>query len=181
MVAADRRVFWRRAGDLGIGMLILSLVHVPLPQADYHNIRHHDAPGEICGYHDHLLRWHPRADLDDDVSMLHWHWFVPVVEFGDHHVRPNDENHGPGPGPSVHAQLGDWPAPDWNGEPLVRPDARGRLLDQFVLGQSDASMACLSAELAPAGLHAGLMFARAHDHQGAMRASRTVLFQRWNC
>ena len=64
-------------------MLILSVVHVPLPQADYHNIRHHDAPGEICVYHDHLLRWHPSADLDDDVTMLHWHWFVPVVELGD--------------------------------------------------------------------------------------------------
>ena len=84
----------RMARDAGIGLLILSLVHVPLPQADYHNIRHHDAPGEICGYHDHLLRWHPSADLNDDVTMLHWHWFVPLVEFGristatdEHHRR----------------------------------------------------------------------------------------------
>ena len=84
IVAHDRRGFWRRAASMGIGILILSLVHVPLPQADYHNIRHHDAPGEICGYHDHLLRWHPSADHDDDVTMLHWHWFVPIVEFGDH-------------------------------------------------------------------------------------------------
>ena len=83
IVAHDRRGFWRSKGDMGIGILILSLLHMPLPQADYHNIRHHDAPGEICGYHDHLLRWHPSADLDADVTMLHWHWFVPIVEFGD--------------------------------------------------------------------------------------------------
>ena len=87
-MVSNRRESWHRASALGVGLLILSLVHVPLPQADYHNIRHHDKPGEICGYHDHLLRWHPSADVDDDVTMLHWHWFVPIVEFGDHHRRP---------------------------------------------------------------------------------------------
>jgi hypothetical protein len=178
-VRFDRRGFWRRASDLGLGILILSLVHVPLPQADYHNIRHHDAAGEICGYHDHLLRWHPSADLDDDVTMLHWHWFVPVVEFGDHHQGPDDEHHGPGP--SVHAQFGDWPAPDWHGDPVVHPDSRGRLLDHLVLGQSDASIAYLSGDLAPIDPQSGRFCFRAHYPPGALRASRTALFQRWNC
>jgi hypothetical protein len=178
-VRSDRRGNWLRARDLGMGILILSLVHVPLPQADYHNIRHHDAAGEICVYHDHLLRWHPLADRDDDVTMLHWHWFVPVVEFGDHHQRPDDEHHGTGP--SVHAQMGDWPAPDWHGDPVVRPDSRGRLLDHLVLGQSDASIAYLSGDLAPLNPPSGRFSWRAHNPPGTVRASLTALFQRWNC
>jgi hypothetical protein len=164
---------------VGIVILILSVVHVPLPQADYHNIRHHDAPGEICGYHDHLLRWHPSANLDDDVAMLHWHWFVPIVEFGDHHQSSDDEHHGPGP--SVHAQLGDWPAPDWQDEPVVGPDARGRILDHLVLGQSDVSMGYLSAELAPFDPHSGPFASFAYLPPGAMRAPQSALSQRWNC
>jgi hypothetical protein len=180
-VTSERRGFRRWASDLGIGLLILSLVHVPLPQADYHNIRHHDTPGEICGYHDHLLRWHPSADLDDDVAMLHWHWFVPIVEFGDRNQRPDDEHHGPGPGPSVHAQLGDWPAPDWHGDPVVRPDTHGRLRDHLVLGQSDANLAYLSEELAPLDPRRVLFPLGAHHTAGALRAARSALLQRWNC
>ena len=178
-VGSDQRGFWRRASDLGIGILILSLVHVPLPQADYHNIRHHDAANEICVYHDHLLRWHPSANVDDDVTMLHWHWFVPVVGFGDQHQRTDDEH--AGPGPSLHAQVGDWPAPDWHGDPVIRPDTRGRLLDRVVLGQADASMAYLSGELAPLDPHLGPFISGGQYPPGALRASRTALFQRWNC
>ena len=57
---------------LFIGVVILSVIHVPLPQADYHNVRHHDGPGEICDHHDHLLRWHPSADIGcrPDVAAL---------------------------------------------------------------------------------------------------------------
>jgi hypothetical protein len=180
-VASRRPANQRGSRALGIGILILSVVHVPLPQADYHNIRHHDAPGEICGYHDHLLRWHPSADLDDDVTMLHWHWFVPIVEFGDHHQRPDDEHHRPGSGPSVHAQLGDWPAPDWRGEPIVRPDSRGRLLDHLVLGQSDASLAHSADQPILFGPHRARFGALDRCGMGGSRASRTALLQRWNC
>ena len=44
---------------IGAALLSLSLVHTPLPQPDFHEVRHHDAPGEVCEHHDHLLRWHP--------------------------------------------------------------------------------------------------------------------------
>jgi hypothetical protein len=175
----ERRGLWQIARGLGIGILILSVVHVPLPQADYHNIRHHDAPGEICGYHDHLLRWHPSANRDDDVTMLHWHWFVPIVEFGGHHVGSDDEHHGPGP--SVHAQLGDWPAPDWQGDPVVRPDSRGQLLDHLIAGQFDGAPGYLTDELSPRGPLSGPFFASGDQPQGALRALRTALLQRWNC
>ena len=88
-MASRRRTERRGLRILGIGILILSTIRVPLPQADYHNIRHHDAPGEVCVYHDHLLRWHPSADSAADVAMLHWHWFVPLVEPGT--GRPGDD------------------------------------------------------------------------------------------
>jgi hypothetical protein len=178
-VTSDRHGFWRWPGNLGIGVLILSVVHVPLPQADYHNIRHHDAPGEICGYHDHLLRWHPSADFDDDVTMLHWHWFVPSVELGDHHPTSDDEHQGAGP--ALHAHLGDWPAPNWQAEPVVRPDTRGRLLDHLVLGQSDTSRGSLSDQLAPLDPLSGKLFAQTPSSMGGLRAARIAMFQRWNC
>ena len=182
IVAHDRRGFWRSKGDMGIAILILSLLHVPLPQADYHNIRHHDSPGEICGYHDHLLRWHPSANHDADVTMLHWHWFVPIVEFGNPDERPDDDgNHHPGQGPSVHAQLGDWPAPDWHGEPVIGPDSHGRLLDRLTLSQSDASQAALLEIVAPLDSRSGRLSSRTDDPTGTLRAQRAALFQRWNC
>jgi hypothetical protein len=180
-VAADRRKYRPLAIDLGIGILILSLVHVPLPQADYHNIRHHDAPGEICGYHDHLLRWHPSANRNADVTMLHWHWFVPIVEFGGDHNLPDDEHDRSNPGPAVHAQLGDWPAPDWHGEPVIHPDSQGRLLDHLTLGQSDASHATLLDSASLLDLRSGHLPSSSDNFAGALRAQRGALLQRWNC
>ena len=181
MVAIDWRGLRRLTIELGIGVLILSLVHVPLPQADYHNIRHHDAPGEICGYHDHLLRWHPAADRNADVTMLHWHWFVPIVEFGDHHDQPDDEHNRPTPGPSVHAQLGDWPAPDWQGEPVIHPDRQGQLLDHLTLGQSDTSHSALADAATLLDLRLGRFWSCTDPVAGVLCAERGALLQRWNC
>ncbi len=179
---ASRRRFDRRgARTLGIGLVILSVIHVPLPQADYHNIRHHDAPGELCLYHDHLLRWHPSADSDDDVSLLHWHWFVPVVELGDHHQRPGDDHHRPGSGPAMHAHIGDWLQPaDWRSEPGMHPDARGRLLNHLALGLAAACSASPSRPL-HLGLDSGHLSAGLIEPGAGLRAAHTAVFQRWNC
>lgn len=65
------------ARALGIMLLIPGLLHVPLPRADFHVIRHHHGPGEVCPKHDHLLRWHPQAGDGDEVAVLHWHWLLP--------------------------------------------------------------------------------------------------------
>src|SRR5438067_12993039 len=89
----------RGTRSLGIVITILGLVHAPLPQPDFHNIRHHDGPGEVCEHHDHLLRWHPGAGIADDVAVLHWHWFLPTVE-------PFDPSPVPA-GPAVHAHVVD--------------------------------------------------------------------------
>jgi hypothetical protein len=161
-------------------MLILGAIHIPLPQADYHNIRHHDKPGEICPYHDHLLRWHPWADANDDVSLLHWHWFVPLVEPG---APPpgDDEQRAPGSGPALHAHLGDWPEPDWTGTPVIRPDGRGRLLDRLTLNGSGAAAGYVSGLLATDSLQAGFFSACTPGGMATLRAAHTSLFQRWNC
>jgi len=156
-------------------------MHVPLPQADYHNIRHHDAPGELCAYHDHLLRWHPSADYDDDVSLLHWHWFVPLVELGDPQGRSNDDQNRPGSGPAMHAHIGDWlQSADWRNEPVMHPDGRGRLLNQLAFGLLAACSTPLSGQLVldpdPGPFSTSLI-----GLAGGLRAARTALFQRWNC
>lgn len=131
-----RRSEWHGWRPLGIVILILSTIRVPLPQADYHNIRHHDAAGEICVYHDHLLRWHPQANSNDDVSLLHWHWFLPRVAPDAQAPGGDDESRSPHSGPALHAHLGDWAEPDWTGTPVIRPDHRGRLIDLLALGLS---------------------------------------------
>jgi len=92
-------------------VLILGLVHTPLPQPDFHNIRHHDAPGEVCEHHDHLLRWHPGAGLASDVAVLHWHWFLPTAEPSDPAAEPA--------GPAMHAHVVDWQASCWEEGPSV--------------------------------------------------------------
>lgn len=102
----------------GIGLLIFGLLHVPLPQPDYHNVRHHDAPGEVCGYHDHLLRWHPDAGAARDVALLHWHWFLPDS-------GPVDTSDGA----AIHAHVVGWDAPTVEAGPPVVSEGAGRFLD----------------------------------------------------
>jgi hypothetical protein len=179
-VSSRRRTGWRGLRILGIGTLILGTVRVPLPQADYHNIRHHDSPGEVCLYHDHLLRWHPTADSAADVTLLHWHWFAPLVEPGA--GRPGGGEHrAPGSGPALHAHLGDWPEPDWTGTPLVRPDTRGRLLDLLSLGLDGSSP--LAASGRSADIDPGPHPFSAWHSEGAAgpRAMILSLSSRWNC
>lgn len=66
-----------RGRFLLVSLLILGLARAPMPRADFHNVRHHDAAGEVCELHDHLLRWHPDAGRAADVAILHWHWLAP--------------------------------------------------------------------------------------------------------
>jgi hypothetical protein len=160
-------------------MLILSTVRVPLPQADYHNIRHHDSPGEVCVYHDHLLRWHPTADSADDVTLLHWHWFAPLVEPGA--GRPGGEHRAPGSGPALHAHLGDWPEPDWTDPPLVRPDTRGRLLDLLSLGLDGSNPLAASARSADIDPGPHISSGWHPERAAGPRAAILSLSSRWNC
>jgi hypothetical protein len=103
----------------GIGLLIASLIHTPLPEPDYHNIRHHDAPGEVCEHHDHLLRWHPGAGTAQDVAVLHWHWFLPAAQPGEP-ATASDR-------PAFHAHVADWVATSWANGPGLTVDRASRL------------------------------------------------------
>jgi hypothetical protein len=163
-----------------MGILTLSVIHVPLPQADYHNVRHHDGPGEVCDHHDHLLRWHPSADSNADLALLHWHWFLPMLEPANPHQRPDDDHHRPGSGPALHAHVGDGLVPeDWRGEPLLQMGGASRLLDQLALGISFMSADNLS-DATDLGALAGVLPGRASFAE-AVRAHSAAMFQRWNC
>jgi hypothetical protein len=112
--------------------------------------------------------------------MLHWHWFAPVVEPGAGRPGSPDEPRAPGSGPALHAHLGDWPAPDWTGPPLVRPEARGRWLDLLALGligSSPLNAADRIAEVDP-GPHLSSTSSTGGD---GPRAGLLSLVHRWNC
>lgn len=165
----------------GTALLILGLLHVPLPQADYHNLRHHDGAGEICPLHNHLLRWHPRAASEKDVAVLHWHWVLPQPQGSGE--RPDTGPGWPYPAssPRLHAFLADGLALDWSATPAVRPAPMGRSLLGFASSPSaphvTASFSLAACSTSPAVLTTG---ARSCS-QGALRAGLLDLFQQRNC
>jgi hypothetical protein len=156
---------------LGVGFLILGLVHTPLPEPDYHNIRHHDAPGEICEHHDHLLRWHPDAGSAADVALLHWHWLLPVPESAD---RPL-----PGSAPAVHANCPDWPASTWEAGPQLPPDTASRFVGRLASPPQSTLLPMIVPDAAQPGplRHPPLAFSATF----ARRAILAALLQRWVC
>jgi hypothetical protein len=157
---------------LGIVLLILGLVRTPLPQPDYHNIRHHDSPGEVCEHHDHLLRWHPGAGRADDVAILHWHWFFPATDPFD--LRPA------GNGPAVHAHVVDWQAATWEDGPNLSaaPPARGTLTLQPAPGPTSVTLPALATTTLVA---TSCRPARSFSATFAPAAPLACLFQRWDC
>ena len=163
----------RRFRGLGIILLILSLVHTPLPQLDFHNIRHHDGAGEVCEYHDHLLRWHPDARSADNVAILHWHWFFPTVP--DDGVPPRDG------GSAVHAHTPAWQVSTWDDGPRISPDLSSRLLGRPDLSRvaliPAADLASVLAVVTATGPPRPLAFGATF----APRASLTSLLHRWVC
>ena len=162
-----------RAGQLGmgwpgIGLLIFGLLHVPLPQPDYHNVRHHDAPGEVCEHHDHLLLWHPDAGLASDVAMLHWHWFLPESGQAD----PRD-------GAAIHAHVAGWDAPTIEAGPPVVAREAGQFRD--VAPPPCGLLAILAVVDDPTASHRdGRPPVHGFGATFAPRASLSLL-QRWAC
>jgi hypothetical protein len=154
-------------------LLILGLIHAPWPQADFHNVRHHDQAGQVCEFHDHLLRWHPDAGLADDVALLHWHWVLPSS-------GPIDKSHS-GEGPALHAFVGGWDVTSPDNGPLVVPDRSTLTIDI-------PSPSPLSIEPAPFALAVdrpdlrdGLGPIRTFGATFAPRISLASRLQRWTC
>ena len=164
----------RGASWTGIGLLIFGLLHVPLPQPDYHNVRHHDAPGEVCGYHDHLLRWHPAATVASDVAVLHWHWFLPSA--------PGEEPPAEGAGPAVHAHTPPWQAATWDDGPrLVSPDPGSRALARPVPCPLDLPLAVPGPTRFGALAARGMRSPQAFSATFAPGVLLNSLYQRWDC
>jgi|SRR5579864_5975817 len=157
---------------LGIGLLILSLGHTPLPKADYHNIRHHDGPGEVCRLHEHLLRWHPGAQQADDIAVLHWHWFLPSQD------RPGSAD---GQTAGLHAAVPDWSALTWDDAPQIAPDAPSRFCGRPDLACFEMPLPRCDAGLTLIPVRAGPGLAHTFSATFAPRAPLASLLQRWVC
>src|SRR3954452_5936078 len=171
-MASRRSAQHRGARGLGIIVLILALVHTPLPQPDFHNIRHHDGTGEVCEHHDHQLTWHPGAGVADDVTVLHWHWAFPAVSPFD--MPPE------GAGPAVHAHVVDWQAATWEEGPQVSADTTSRIVGPL---ETPASPTFLTLPATPPpAVHApGTPRSLAFSAPFAPRADLSCLYQRWVC
>ena len=160
--------------SLGVALLILSVGHVPWPRADYHNIRHHDGPGESCPFHDHLLRWHPDSGSGsgaaEDVAVLHWHWAPPTTALSDNADLP-----------SARAQVQDWPGVTWDDAPHLASPAPVRWMDTPAasgLATPDPAPEVLAIATLP---RAGPGALRDHHTTFTSGISLTVLLRRWTC
>ena len=153
--------------------MIFGMVHTPLPQPDFHNIRHHDSDGQICEYHDHLLRWHPQAGMAEDVAILHWHWFVPSA------ADPAADD--PGSGLAIHAHISDWFTSSWDEAPRIVADDSSRLIGRLALTAPIlfAPMLSLQDTLVPNVSDPGRSAATCAEI--ARTPSLNSLLQRWVC
>jgi hypothetical protein len=155
-------------------MMILSFSQTPLPAPDFHNVRHHDGPGEVCEHHDHLLRWHPNAGQSEDVAILHWHWFLPTPGTPDRATPPD--------GPAMHAHVADAFAPTWNDGPQLTSEEPCRLLDRLAdQGPSILTPPPLDRGWPAMASRAGPCSVRAFSATFAPQTQITSLLVRWTC
>ncbi|ODT98338.1 MAG: hypothetical protein ABS79_06070 [Planctomycetes bacterium SCN 63-9] len=164
----------------GISLLIASVIHIPLPQPDFHNVRHHDGPGEVCTYHEHLLRWHPTAKNSADASILHWHWVLPAYDgSGDDLNGLGDDHPRPGFDLVYQAAMGDGLDHDWSNAQWLSADRAVVTLDSAT---PNVEIPIQNAQNSPNFVipPPGSDFLRASVVQPAHCALRPVL-QRWNC
>ena len=163
----------QRARPLGIALLILGLFHAPWPQPDYHNVRHHDRPGQVCELHDHLLRWHPDAGEADDVAVLHWHWVLP-------RSGPDELGHS-GDGPAIHAYVSGWDATAPDSGPSVVLDGSARSVDPLPPSPLPLGAAPFARIAHRPGFSDGLGTPRTFGATFAPRIPTASILQRWSC
>jgi len=157
---------------LGVAFVALSLVHTPLPEPDFHKIRHQDGRGEVCEHHDHLLRWHPDAVSTRDVAVLHWHWFLPGPAGS---APPSGKD-----GTAIHAHAPVWQAGLWDDGPRVSPDSTSRPVERPLPSPLDGLLT--PPYLTSLG-HSGYVPRppAGFDAPTARGASVMALLQRWTC
>ena len=161
---------------LGVGLLILGLVHAPMPQADFHNVSHQDGPGQVCELHDHLLRWHPDAGTAEDVAVLHWHWLLPTMNpvQGD----KLGENV-----PKIHAHVDDWQGIQVDDGPNYFASSAARSIDPPPSSPLTAfDLAAISLPSDHRGLRAGPEPpVRAFGSTLTTHESLSCWLSRWSC
>ena len=161
----------RRFRCLGVALLILGVANVPGPRADFHNIRHHDGPGESCPLHEHLRSWHPGAGAAQDVAVLHWHWTPPAA--------PRTDS---GDVPTARTQAHDWPGGCFDDAPQLAPPEATGWADLAPPGDLDSSIPLAPEVLAAAmAARAGPGALRAVHAALTSRVPLTVRLQRWAC
>ena len=157
---------------LGILFVIPGLLQVPLPEADFHVVRHHHGKGEVCPQHDHLLRWHPQAGEGEAVAVLHWHWMPPQT------LDPSALDGGVRPSPALHAHDIEPAQPDHGGSMLIVREDEGRN-DPAATIAHQPSDALWSGFFAPAATNpTAFLRAPSDDFSPATPLSRLA---RWNC
>jgi hypothetical protein len=162
---------------LGLAILAIGLLRVPLPRADYHEIRHRHGAGEVCVHHDHLLRWHPGIGGDDSVALFHWHWLIPTAQG----LAGDEEDDAPATALAFHAHA-DGLEPDWPGDQAIQSDLRGRLFHSPGCVAPPIAPRLLASDLPapPRGL-SGLGFGARGCEPFRPLAPPAALSQRWNC
>ncbi len=162
-------------------MMIPGFLRIPLPQADFHNIRHHHGVGEVCPHHDHLLRWHPMASQNDDVAIVHWHWILPRT--GESSDSSDNAGGTPATPPRalLHAYHLDCLEPDWMGEPVIGPDYRGRFLQDTTSLQPIGHLVDFCHLDGGPCCRAACGSCRESGKLGSPCAGVLCFFQRWNC
>ena len=171
-----RRWFQRqqRGRTLAVSLLILALLPTPWPKVEFHNVRHQDEAGQVCEYHDHLLRWHPDASSGGEVAVLHWHWGWPTAALGPEHD---------GNGPLLHAQIPADALPTAEPTPALAADASARSL-VAPLFESESSIPTTAFDLLtldPLSLRGGIPPALTFSATFAPRISLTARLHRWSC
>ena len=154
---------------------VLGLVRVPLPQLDYHSIRHQDGPGEVCTYHDHLLRWHPQTIAHEEITVLHWHWFTPTGTGASLPESPADQD-----GPAWHALV---PVPEAvvgdNGQ-CVLSGHEPEPISRVVATSADLELMVPPPRSMGLGRD-GLVRLPGFAATFAPSTARSALLSRWNC
>ena len=164
---------YHRAHTCVVSLLVLALLPTPWPKVEFHNVRHHDAAGQVCEYHDHLLRWHSSAASSEDVPILHWHWGWPAS-------TAEDSGHS-GTIPRLHAFLADEALPHPEPALVVVSDTAVRPFLPVLpplLPPSPAFDLCLhNDQLTQPGVPPALAFSATF----APRTSLTSRLHRWSC
>ena len=166
-----------RVRFLAVSLLIVGLLPAPWPKVEFHNVRHHDAPGQVCEYHDHLLRWHPDAGSAEDVAVLHWHWAWPSK-------APSESESGSGhngDGPRLHAHLLDDALPASDLQPMIVADTSARSLAPPVAAPPSSVLAFDPPARDSLSLRSGSALALTFGATFAPRTSLTSRLHRWSC